>query len=562
MMSAAILLAAVGEQTKVPSVSADHGSANTPSFASSLAKQFQDSELTQGKTSLTASATMSKELRAGTGTKRPEEVEEMPAGLKTGGGELKTVVTFEGPKLAIAGKAAIPQLKPAVAQSTKDVEGESRVGEEDSEATASSHLAGSLTAPAASDGLAAAPAEAPTPRVDISENKPTSASSEGTLIITQAVVSPIGLPKEMMARGSVKADKSEASQKKSPKDIEIDVTGKSNNAGVATGNAAGGIAAVAAATPAAGDATANNSGKAVNLNPVELLPRAGSSGAGVRMTAGGTVRSEAVVSKMGLSDAAATPASQDVPNALPKAATETEKVNATSVQVSDGDRTPNSEPGPTVLLAHSAVATVKGIVTATPGLVGAGSPLGGAVTARVPGGEGSVPSSAVRVPLNEQPGMVTMPMDGAPRMLSATPNALEVGIQDGAHGWVRVRAEMTDGGSVNALVSAASPQGQEMLHRELPSLTAYLQQEKVTVNSVVVHVPVQAAVEVRDSAGLNGGNDQMAQRGSEGGGQFGERPTSNESERAMKYRTSGVDEDGSMQLDRHSVGGGWLSVRA
>jgi hypothetical protein len=562
MMSAAILLAAVGEQAKVPSGSANHGSADTPSFASSLVKQFQDSESMQGETSSAASATVSKDLQDATGTKRSEEVEQMATGLKTGGSELKTGVAFESPKLEIAGKAAIPQLKPAVAQSAKNAEGESRVGGENSEVTQTSALAVSSTVPGASDGLTAVPVEAPTPRLEISENRPTAASHVGTLVITQSALEPVGLPKEMMARGSVKADKSEASQKKSPKDVEIDVTGKSSNVGVDTGNAAGCMASAGTPTLAAGDATANNSGKSVNLSPVEFLPRAGRSGAGVPMTAGGAVRSEAVVSKMGLLDAAATPVSQDVPNALPKAATETEKVNATSVQVSDGDRTPNSEPGPTVLLTHSAVATVEGIVTATPGLVGAGSPLGDAVTARVPGGEGSVPSSAVRVPLNEQPGMVTMPMDGAPRMLSATPNALEVGIQDGAHGWVRVRAEMTDGGSVNALVSAASPQGQEMLHRELPLLTAYLQQEKVTVNSVVVHVPVQAAVEARDSAGLNGGNEQMAQRGSEGGGQSGERPTSNESERAMKYRTSGVDEDGLMQLDTHSVGGGWLSVRA
>jgi hypothetical protein len=123
---------------------------------------------------------------------------------------------------------------------------------------------------------------------------------------------------------------------------------------------------------------------------------------------------------------------------------------------------------------------------------------------------------------------------------------------------------MTDGGSVNASVSAGSLQGQEMLHRELPSLTAYLQLEKVGVNTVVVHAPVQTTVEARGSAGLAGGNDQMLQGGSEGGGQqqYAERPASDVPEGKMTYRTEGVDEDGLLQIGTNSASGGWLSVRA
>jgi hypothetical protein len=566
MMSAAILLAAVGEQTKIPSGSPDHGNADTPSFASSLAKQFKDSGLMQTETSFVSSQPASKNVPGETETKKSEEVGEMPTGLKTGSSGIETGVAVEGPKIATSEKAATQPLKTAVAQSVRNVEGKSSVDEKDSESTQISDRSDLPSVPAASDGFAAAPAEASSPRVELSENKPTSGSPAGTFGITQKVVAQLGLAKETVSTGIAKADKAESTQKKSPKDVKSDVVGKPSNAGVNMGNVAGGIASVAAATPAAGDAP-NYSGKAVALDPVELLPITERSGAGaVPMTAGGTVRPEAVVGKMGLSAVGQMPTGQDVANGSPKAATEAEKVNAPSVQASDGDGLPKSEPGSAVAPGPSAVAAVEGVVSGATGLVAAGSPLRDLVIAKVPGEEASVASSTVRVPLSEQPGagMMTMPMDSAPRMLSATPNALEVGIQNGTNGWVRVRAEMTDGGSVNASVSAASPQGQEMLHRELPSLTAYLQQEKVTVNSVVVHVPVQAAVEARGSAGSDGGNDQMAQRGSEGGGQrqSGEGLSANEPERAMKYRTPSVDEDGLPQLDAHSVGGGWLSVRA
>ena len=78
-------------------------------------------------------------------------------------------------------------------------------------------------------------------------------------------------------------------------------------------------------------------------------------------------------------------------------------------------------------------------------------------------------------------------MDGIPQILAATPTALEVGIQNGTHGWLKVRAEMAEAGVVNASVSASSVTGREMLHRELPGLTFFLQSEKVAVNAIVVH---------------------------------------------------------------------------
>jgi hypothetical protein len=150
-------------------------------------------------------------------------------------------------------------------------------------------------------------------------------------------------------------------------------------------------------------------------------------------------------------------------------------------------------------------------------------------------------------------------------MLTATPTSLEVGIQNGTHGWLKVRAEMTDGGVVNASVSAASSAGQEMLHRELPGLTAYLQQEKVAVNAVIVHVPSAAGVDARSSSGTDGAGGQTPQRSNQEEPQHQSlrKMTLNGSDEAVSYGgLHEVDEDGSLPLARYVNGGSWLSVRA
>ena len=149
-------------------------------------------------------------------------------------------------------------------------------------------------------------------------------------------------------------------------------------------------------------------------------------------------------------------------------------------------------------------------------------------------------------------------------MLSATPTSLEVGIQNGTQGWLRVRAEMTDGGVVNASVSTTSPAGQEMLHRELPALNAYLQEEKVAVNAVIVHAP-SVGTDARSSSGMGGGGGQTPQRSDEGGGQDQNlrKATLNGSNETMTYHSLlGDDEDGSLPLAAYANGGNWLSVRA
>ena len=67
------------------------------------------------------------------------------------------------------------------------------------------------------------------------------------------------------------------------------------------------------------------------------------------------------------------------------------------------------------------------------------------------------------------------------RTLVATPTTLEVGVPDGTQGWLRIRAQVSDQGQVSASLAGGSSASQEMLHRELPALNAFLHNEQMPV---------------------------------------------------------------------------------
>ena len=156
-------------------------------------------------------------------------------------------------------------------------------------------------------------------------------------------------------------------------------------------------------------------------------------------------------------------------------------------------------------------------------------------------------------------------------IVSATPTSLEVGVANGSHGWLKIRAELTDGGAVNASVSAASSAGQEMLHRELPSLTAYLQSERLGVSTVVVDA-TPATTATKEFSGAMSGGDQPGQAQQGGSSQSGDArqglATANSDrmdEPVSSAGLEGVDADAlssAMYGEGGSGGGGWLSVRA
>jgi hypothetical protein len=185
---------------------------------------------------------------------------------------------------------------------------------------------------------------------------------------------------------------------------------------------------------------------------------------------------------------------------------------------------------------------------------------------KLPNGESGAQTSGLTTGLKEQDGSgaTARSLEPMPRTLSATPTALEVGIPDGTHGWLKVRAEMTDGGVVNASVSAASSASQEMLHRELPSLTAYLQTEKVAVNSVVVHPTAGTGTDSRGySAGPESGANGQPPQGSNEGGEQRQGSVNAATEDVSSHQgLRGVGEDGTLPLTVYEGGGSWLSVRA
>jgi hypothetical protein len=242
------------------------------------------------------------------------------------------------------------------------------------------------------------------------------------------------------------------------------------------------------------------------------------------------------------------------------------KISPVAVPVErSGDSSTQGASGPIAAVIH-AVSGAAGASTGTQGIVVPGNSLD-VTSARVPTGDAVAHATGLPIGPREQDGagLLAAPPDGMPRMLAATPTSLEVGIQNGTHGWLKVRAEMAEGGLVNASVSAASPTETEMLHRELPALTAYLQAEKVAVNAVVVHAASNAGGEGRSFSGADGGGGQTPQRSNEGDGrsQRSGDATGSDADAAMTYQgVNEVDGEGSLPLAAFGGGGGWLSVRA
>jgi hypothetical protein len=148
------------------------------------------------------------------------------------------------------------------------------------------------------------------------------------------------------------------------------------------------------------------------------------------------------------------------------------------------------------------------------------------------------------------------------RTLEATPTTLEVGVSNGTHGWLKIRAEMADGGVVNASLSATTSAGQEMLHRELPSLTAYLQEERIGMGSVVLQTT--AAAGSREFAGgmeNDEGREQM-QRGSQEGESKHDTSGTTFSDSGEAYVQGGLSGIAEITTNTVYAGGSWLSVRA
>ena len=155
-------------------------------------------------------------------------------------------------------------------------------------------------------------------------------------------------------------------------------------------------------------------------------------------------------------------------------------------------------------------------------------------------------------------------MDEA-RVFEASTGALEVGVANGTHGWLRVRAELDEGGAVVAQVTAASAAAAEGLHKEVPVISAYLAEQQVGVSSLVVHA-MQATAGAQD-ASVGAGSSTNAGDGTAGSNSGGREGARQEGTwlggvEELPFATMGLGFGGSAAgLSAGILNGGWLSVR-
>jgi hypothetical protein len=150
---------------------------------------------------------------------------------------------------------------------------------------------------------------------------------------------------------------------------------------------------------------------------------------------------------------------------------------------------------------------------------------------------------------------------GDPKTLVSTPSVLEVGITGGAHGWLRVRAELEHTGEVTASLMASSVTSADALHKQLGAMSAYLKSEVVGVTSLAVTAPEKSGATQGLGTQANSANPG-ASGGSGAGSSSQQRGDGNE--KAMPW--AGFEaEYASQAVPAALLGsgvGGWLNVRA
>ena len=272
------------------------------------------------------------------------------------------------------------------------------------------------------------------------------------------------------------------------------------------------------------------------------------------------------------------PQSQIQPESNASAGVEAKGAGARTAQrVRDNTRSPapatardtaqGSEPagtslaaGPVAQRTHAAEPTQPPIVMQT-GTAEASAPAGlvshpaqGTVT---PGG--ATPSGnhgSLNTAPSSTPASFPQPAAEAGVLLTANPTVLEVGIPGATHGWLKVRAEWSDTGGVNAQLAASSASAVSSLHKELPALAAYLQQQQVAVASLSVQAAAQQpgfgfGAQANPDPNSAGRNSREGTRGQSGG----RGPDTSAPAESLELNGLGP------LLSFGPSGGGWLSVR-
>jgi hypothetical protein len=103
----------------------------------------------------------------------------------------------------------------------------------------------------------------------------------------------------------------------------------------------------------------------------------------------------------------------------------------------------------------------------------------------------------------------------AHQILSAGPTQLEVGVMDGTHGWLQIRAELGAGGAISTSLTGSAA-AHAPLQQSVPEMTSYLASESVSVSAIAVHKASETAGTMAWGQGQSDG--QAGGSGTDGGG--------------------------------------------
>jgi hypothetical protein len=568
MMSTVMVAGA--EQTSVRPVSADlifshRAPDGSISFAKSFSDRVESSALLLGKNTVEPTAIELPGLKSAALTKISDEVADVP-GVKGRTILVPEISVHSELKSAVAGKIIQPQATsamgsqesvPTCESETKNVELPAQSEEAVSVSSDSSATNATPAAGLGDNSLA--------PHVSIAGgDRPLVLSGGGPLV--QKETETAGETKESsFPKKIAKPEENTATPKAVPKPVGSVL----NAIAVETKPVvAEGVTSMTGQTVATAIAQQSEVSKATEVFS-KTVPGVRKPSAGVSSSAvDGSVRKEAAPgTKAGVIDTETTTGA-DQPVAPPKPGASLERMAAVMIPGgSNGESKAQDAPGPVAALVHAVSDSGGTSPGLAPGMIVSGNMPGDLTVAKVPLADaGAHAAGWMGSTEQDVPGVVGASMDAMPHMLTATPTSLEVGIQNGTHGWLKVRAEMTDGGVVNATVSAASSAGQEMLHRELPALTAFLQEEKVAVNAIVVHAAGAGAASSNSGGGMNGeGGGQTQQKSNQQEEQRQDTGTmaSGRADKAMSYPgLNEIGEDGLLASAGYAVGGSWLNVRA
>jgi hypothetical protein len=570
MMSTAILMAASLEQMSARPVATemlpDPGGSKETSFAKSFHERVEGTDLLQGKNSVEEAVALPS-LKSPTFAKVLDEVAASPVVVKgkpvasqqvPEHGELKSIVAEESVQSQVPVKVGLEEKAAAVDSGTKAADLPEQMEEVVDDVSSDTPRLSAQPAVGATgevvEVLVSATGEARPPVLNSDVGLP------------KGEIGDSGLKKDSaLVKKSAKTQEGVAAPKAVQKAAETVVNTPATEIKPVIGSSVNGAIppAVQILAPAvAPGSEMGNTAEAISKAVAGVAkPLAGVAPG----TADRVVREETAIGEKIDAAARAETMAPAQPTVLPKIEVEPEKL--TVATISEGNDSKAQSTSVSMVAAVHAISEGVGTSGIVPIAVVSGNTPGDLIAAKSPVGDASAHGTGLSAGSKEQDGLgaAAASMDGMPRMLTATPTMLEVGIQNGTHGWLKVRAEMADGGAVNASVSAASSAGQEMLHRELPALTAYLQDEKVAVNAVVIHAASVTGGDARSSAGMDAASGQTSQKNDGGGEQnpnIRKTVLHGPDEGVMQESLHGVDEDGSLPLAAYAIGGAWLSVRA